>query len=140
MTTWTNLASFKRPSILLKLNTNELVVASTINAKDRNKGIYKYDGDKDEWMLWIKYPENFKRVKNSSFAIDRVQNILCLLTRDTLWTVDIKTKTWSKLNCNDDINSVKNPCCIIINSKYHIIGGSKNDQHKIIDITQNRKN
>ena len=119
----------KHLSHITFINHDEFIItpiASKNNHIDES-GIYKYSSNENMWIKIINYQKNLYGV-NHMAALNKTTNILYLYTnKQKLYKINLKDNKWQIIKSNINIGEFSQ--CVIMNNKFHIIGGSKSNKH-----------
>eukprot|EP01084_Bolivina_argentea_P024282 45266_1 len=140
---WIKLKSAPRKwlSKPVMINDSEFIVATekmTAENNPLNEGIFCYNTYTNQWSMYFKYPNDIKLyVEYPTICIDEKNNLLYLHSdKSTLLIINTITKSY-KIKYNFGFAGSYAPC-VIINNKFHLIGGDRNSHHLIWNDADNK--
>ena len=113
---------------LIAINNKEIILIR------KTKGIYKYDVDKKEYQLFIKYDD--KSIAFHTVSYDRQSKIFYVQTLRQLFQIDVTKKEFvSSLDTSNFVGMLAKS--VFCNNTFHLIGGMHNPSHLIWNSDQN---
>ena len=122
----------------IKLNNNEFFIAT------KKDGLYKYNVTDDEWIEWIKYPQDFISYDYGSVCMDKVNNLIYIYNDaliSSLFQINYKTNE-HKLYIQNPETRVRYPTLLFIHGQVHLFGNIRfgAQSHFIFDDKQGKFN
>eukprot|EP01084_Bolivina_argentea_P150649 263062_1 len=113
------------------INESEFIIAMNKNKK-YNSGIYKYNIRNNTWELLIKSPYNVLSTYSITIAFNPATNQIYLNGfQSGLIKINLNTKNCKHIDLWSDFGGGSSS--LIIDEKYHLIGGSTNGKHIILN-------